>query len=142
MSPFANRNSIPSALLDQIQSLPLLQAVSTESEDCLTINVEMPHGLASGTQLPVLVWIYGGGFEFGSTSMYPGFNIVARSMEINEPVIFVSMNYRLAAWGFLGSKRSTLFSRIQVVVIDIVAAGAEVRAEGVGNIGLCVCFDQ
>ena len=32
------------------------------SEDCLTINVFRPRGLPSASRLPVMAWIYGGGF--------------------------------------------------------------------------------
>jgi hypothetical protein len=62
-----------------------------------------------------------GGFQTGDTSMYPGDLVVNRSIALNEPVIFVSANYRLSgknkfwkyiwfpfhlfpAFGFLGGK--------------------------------------
>lgn len=86
------------------------------SEDCLSINVIKPSTATSTSKLPVLVWIFGGAFEFGGTSMYDGSSIVERSIELNEPVIYVSMNYRVAGLGFLASQ--------------------EVQAAGVGNLGL------
>jgi acetylcholinesterase len=61
-------------------------------------------------------WIFGGGFELGSPSMYDGGLIVERSLDIGQPVIYVSINYRVAGFGFLGSK--------------------EIRDAGVGNLGL------
>jgi acetylcholinesterase len=36
-----------------------------------------------------------GGFQIGDTSMYPGDTVVNRSIALNEPVIFVSANYRV-----------------------------------------------
>ncbi|KAL0064274.1 hypothetical protein AAF712_008718 [Marasmius tenuissimus] len=36
-----------------------------------------------------------GGFEVGSPSSYDGGSIVERSLELGQPVIYVSMNYRL-----------------------------------------------
>jgi para-nitrobenzyl esterase len=68
-----------------------------QSEDCLYLNVIAPPH-ASGTQLPVLVWIHGGGFQGGATAIYPG-NHLAQAGH----VIFVSMNYRLGVLGFLAT---------------------------------------
>ena len=39
-------------------------------------------------------WIFGGGFESGSTSMHDGGVIVQTSIDMDQPVIYVSMNYR------------------------------------------------
>nr|GAT47596.1 predicted protein [Mycena chlorophos] len=85
-------------------------------EDCLTLNVIKPATATASSKLPVVVWIFGGGFELGSPAMYDGTTIVERSISIGEPVIYVAMNYRLSAFGFLAS--------------------SEVRAAGVGNLGL------
>ncbi|KAI0265664.1 carotenoid ester lipase precursor [Gloeopeniophorella convolvens] len=90
--------------------------VTPSSEDCLTLNVVTPAGVKSGTKLPVVVWIFGGGFELGSPSIYDGGVIVDRSIALGEPVIYVSLNYRVSAFGFLASQ--------------------EVKDAGVGNLGL------
>ncbi len=67
-----------------------------ESEDCLTLNVWTPQGAAQGSKLPVMVWIYGGGFYAGSTSeQRQDGEAFAR-----KGVILVSMNYRLNIFGF------------------------------------------
>jgi para-nitrobenzyl esterase len=44
--------------------------VGASSEDCLTLNVWKPAGVAAGAKLPVMVWIHGGGFFTGSGSDY------------------------------------------------------------------------
>ncbi|CAA7264886.1 unnamed protein product [Cyclocybe aegerita] len=77
-----------------------------ESEDCLTINVIKPTNVSADAKLPVLVWIFGGGFQRGSAFGYDrtATRIVNRSMELGEPVIYAAMNYRVSAWGFLASK--------------------------------------
>ncbi|KAJ7205202.1 Alpha/Beta hydrolase protein [Mycena pura] len=90
--------------------------LSPASEDCLTLNVVKPATATPTSNLPVVMWIFGGGFEVGSPNIYDGTVIVERSLAIGEPVIFVSMNYRLSAFGFLASE--------------------EVREAGVGNLGL------
>ena len=65
------------------------------SEDCLTLNVWTPANVKPGT-LPVMVWIYGGGFTAGGTSeaRQDGQFLAHRN------VVVVSMNYRLGIFGF------------------------------------------
>jgi len=72
------------------------------SEDCLTLNVWTPDASA-GAKLPVMVWIYGGGFQAGSTSE-PRQNgeFLAR-----RGVVVVSMNYRLGIFGFFSHPELT-----------------------------------
>ncbi|KAF5020563.1 hypothetical protein F66182_7395 [Fusarium sp. NRRL 66182] len=74
------------------------------SEDCLYLNVIRPAGYAK-KKLPVLVWIYGGGYFQGSTvdRRYNLTFIVEQSVKIGHPIVAVSMNYRLGAYGFLNS---------------------------------------
>ncbi|CZR63329.1 related to carboxylesterase type B [Phialocephala subalpina] len=74
-------------------------------EDCLTINVVRPTGQPS-EPLPVIVWLYGGGFYEGGTQdqRYNLSRIVQQSIEANKPMIAVLLNYRLSAFGFLRSK--------------------------------------
>lgn len=64
------------------------------SEDCLYLNVWAP---SSGRKLPVVVWIYGGGFTVGSASManYSGEGLARAG------VVRVNLAYRLGALGFL-----------------------------------------
>ncbi|PBK90022.1 sterol esterase [Armillaria gallica] len=87
---------------------------SNESEDCLTVNVWAPTNASK--PLPVVMWIYGGGFETGYTEAYDASDLVERSLILNEPVVFVSANYRVNAFGFLG--------------------GQEVQDAGLSNVGL------
>jgi para-nitrobenzyl esterase len=67
------------------------------SEDCLTLNVWAPG--SKGGKLPVMVWIYGGGFQAGTTSE-PRQNGEALA---HKGVIVVSMNYRMGMFGFFAS---------------------------------------
>lgn len=65
------------------------------SEDCLTLNVWTPAGAKKGS-LPVMVWVFGGGFQAGGTSepRQDGQFLAHRN------VVIVSMNYRLGIFGF------------------------------------------
>ena len=67
-----------------------------QSEDCLGLNVWTP-AHSPGAKLPVMVWIYGGGFQIGATSqsVYDGAALAAQG------VVLVSVNYRLGIFGFL-----------------------------------------
>ncbi|WP_103063069.1 carboxylesterase/lipase family protein [Actinomyces qiguomingii] len=62
-------------------------------EDCLTVNVQRP---LSGDRLPVFVWIYGGGYNTGSSSdeMYRG------EAFVRDGILFFSFNYRTNVLGF------------------------------------------
>jgi len=66
------------------------------SEDCLYLNVWTP-AKAPGDKLPVMVWIYGGGFVGGMTSVpdYDGTHLAEKG------VVLVSVAYRLGVFGFL-----------------------------------------
>ncbi|KAF8334758.1 Alpha/Beta hydrolase protein [Cantharellus anzutake] len=77
--------------------------VSDLSEDCLSINIFRPSNLPHGAKLPVMVWIYGGSFLYGASQLYNGSAIVGQSVVLNESIIYVSFNYRLNAFGFLGA---------------------------------------
>ena len=65
------------------------------AEDCLVMNVWRPAD-AGARRLPVMVWIYGGGFVNGGSSpaVYDGSQFARRG------VVFVSFNYRLGRFGF------------------------------------------
>jgi para-nitrobenzyl esterase len=65
------------------------------SEDCLYLNVWTP-GVSAKTKRPVMVWIYGGGFQAGASSepRQDGEYLA------HKGVVIVSMNYRLGLFGF------------------------------------------
>ncbi|KAI9466877.1 esterase 1 [Lactarius psammicola] len=70
------------------------------SEDCLTLNIFRPSGIDSLASLPVMVWIYGGGFYTGQSSIYDGSHFVKQSVARGTPILFVSLNYRVGPLGF------------------------------------------
>ncbi|KAG6841191.1 hypothetical protein C0991_000988 [Blastosporella zonata] len=89
------------------------------SENCTLLDIQRPHGISSSKLLPVMVWIHGGALTQGASWYYPGDGIVQQSTRTGQPVITVILQYRLAAWGFLG--------------------GIEPSANGAQNLGL---YDQ
>jgi para-nitrobenzyl esterase len=68
---------------------------SGPSEDCLYLNVWTP-AKSAGERLPVMVWIFGGGYQAGATSepRQDGKDLARKG------VVVVSMNYRLGIFGF------------------------------------------
>jgi para-nitrobenzyl esterase len=86
-APACTQNSTAAA-----GGVPLTQS----SEDCLYLNVWSP-AKTSADKLPVMVWIYGGGFSAGATSvpLYAGDKLATRG------VVVVSVAYRLGPMGFL-----------------------------------------
>ena len=68
------------------------------SEDCLFIDVWSP-AKSPAEKLPVIVWIYGGGFNSGMTGvpLYDGANFA------KQGVVFVSVSYRVGPFGFIST---------------------------------------
>ncbi|GAA5988833.1 hypothetical protein JCM11641_005034 [Rhodosporidiobolus odoratus] len=74
-------------------------------EDCLRLNIFSPVQRPNDTLLPVMVWIHGGGFVGGTSAeeKYNPRDLMHRSIELEEEMVFVSINYRLGALGFTAS---------------------------------------
>ena len=69
----------------------------TFGEDCLYLNVTTPAGgTARASGLPVMVWIHGGSFVFGTGASYD-----ASQLALQGDVVVVTINYRLGPLGFL-----------------------------------------
>ena len=85
-----------------MQKLANQHVSGDDSEDCLFVNVFRPK--SNETKLPVLFWIYGGGYHDGSANLYD-FSLMAAM----GGIVVVTTNYRLGAFGFLytRSQRST-----------------------------------
>jgi len=79
---------------------PFIGVSPRHGEDCLYLNVYVPGGVQadSGRKLPVMVWIYGGAFFFGTGAMYPG-----QQLALRGDVVVVNFNYRVSTLGFLST---------------------------------------
>lgn len=71
------------------------------SEDCLTITVQRPAGTKAGDNLPVLFMLTGYSFVMGTPYRYNVTSFIKFGVEIKQPFILVTANYRTGPWGFL-----------------------------------------
>ncbi|TGO28650.1 hypothetical protein BPAE_0025g00590 [Botrytis paeoniae] len=85
----------------------------TQSEDCLFLDIYVPTWVLeekSDEQLPVIVYFYGGAYIFGGKNTtfntpegpYSAYDGTGIRRTTNSGVIWVTGNYRLGAFGFLG----------------------------------------
>ncbi|CAK6433498.1 unnamed protein product [Pipistrellus nathusii] len=77
------------------------------SEDCLYLNIWVPQGQKEVSRnLPVMIWIYGGGFLMGSTqelNFFNNYEFEGEEITTLGNVILVTFNYRLGPLGFLST---------------------------------------
>jgi len=71
--------------------------VTEISEDCLTLNIARPRGTRPGADLPVLVFLHGGGFWIGNTFEITNApdGLILQSVEHGLPIVHVHVGYRL-----------------------------------------------
>lgn len=99
-----------------LNPLAHLRALGPGQEDCLTLDITRPIGATNSSNLPVMFFIFPGGFNSGGSRQLSPKSIVKKSVALGMPVIHVAANHRVNAFGFLG--------------------GREVGRAGVGNLGL------
>ncbi|MGY4859120.1 carboxylesterase/lipase family protein [Cryobacterium sp. AP23] len=77
-------------------------------EDCLTLNVQRPAAVPHAANLPVMVFIHGGGYTAGASQ-----DFTERSQAIvrSGQTIYVALNYRLGALGYLDFSRFSTRTR-------------------------------
>ncbi|MGC9950462.1 MAG: carboxylesterase family protein [Bryobacteraceae bacterium] len=76
---------------------PTPAEIKIQNEDCLFLNVWTP-GLGGATRRPVMVWLHGGGYAYGSGAwpIYDGANLAKKG-----GVVVVTVNHRLNVFGYL-----------------------------------------
>lgn len=96
-------------------------ATEATSEDCLFLNIWAPPH-AGAEQLPVLVWIHGGGYTGGSGAV----PVQLGKSLARQGTVVVTVNYRLGVFGFLAHPELTRESRVNASgnygLLDQVAA--------------------
>lgn len=98
-------DTMPSACIQYTEyPFPWYDFQDGKSEDCLYLNIWVPqtfHGkFSKSRKIPVMLWIYGGGFTIGSNRIkdYDG-----QTLASEGDVIVVTINYRMGVFGFLTS---------------------------------------
>jgi para-nitrobenzyl esterase len=122
-APQTNSNSEGTAAGSPIQ----------RSEDCLVLNIFTP-GLNDGRKRPVMVWLHGGGFSYGSGS---GHILDGTSLAHTHDVVVVTLNHRLNVFGYtyLGDAMGSDFALSSSVgLLDLVLALEWVR-DNITNFG-------
>jgi para-nitrobenzyl esterase len=98
-------NRLPAECVQGLRSPTINHYFGEElsGEDCLYLNLWAPAAAKAGDRLPVLVWIYGGGFTQGSASN----PIYAGGVLAKKGVVYVALNYRVGVMGFLAHPDAT-----------------------------------
>ncbi|KAI4861913.1 Alpha/Beta hydrolase protein [Hypoxylon rubiginosum] len=81
---------------------PFFDETPDISEDCLNLRIARPAGTTAEDNLPVVIWLHGGGVVKG-TAYDPHFdpdNLITLSTSLQKPIIYVALNYRLTIFGF------------------------------------------
>ncbi|KAH9895077.1 esterase 1 [Cubamyces lactineus] len=119
-APPVPKDKLDTSTFDATQyGLPCPQlGLNNGTEDCLKLNILRPARTEADCDapMPVLVWLYGGGFKTGAADQLNASTPVMHSVQRGTPIIYVNLNYRVGPFGF--------------------PQGAEAMARGALNLGL------
>ncbi|KAL1920730.1 uncharacterized protein VTP21DRAFT_11365 [Calcarisporiella thermophila] len=90
-----NRATKFGPMCPQLLPIPYLM-----DEDCLTLNVWTPD-MTPDNLYPVMVWVFGGTYEFGDSHMYNGEGFVRKT---GNSVVLVSVNFRSNIFGYFATE--------------------------------------
>ena len=88
------------------------QNPSPMSEDCLYLNVRSGN-LDGAAKQPVMVWIHGGGHQFGSGD----FSYYQSNGLVEKGVVLVTINYRLGVFGYMAHPASVSYTHLTLPTI-------------------------
>lgn len=104
----------------------LINFKARPSEDCLNLNIISPPSAEAGDDLPVIVYVYGGGFTDGYAN-FPWIRGAKNIIEKEHNVIIVTVNYRVGAFGLMPSRELETEGSLNAGLHDLVAAFKWVR---------------
>jgi carboxylesterase type B len=110
------------------------EGVVKGQEDCLTVTVQRPKGTRADEKLPVLYYIFGGGFMFGATNVNNAEKFIKFAEKQDQKFIFVGVNYRLGGFGFLGGEEILEDGSANLGLLDQ-RLGLEWVADNIGYFG-------
>ncbi|CAH1392170.1 unnamed protein product [Nezara viridula] len=93
----------PLPCIQKISFSTLKQNSTIGKEDCLYLNIYTPSEPENDEKLPVMVYIHGGGFRWGS----PG-SKNSEKFFMDEDIVLVTVQYRLGTLGFLSTEDSLI----------------------------------
>ena len=97
-------DTMPPACIQNTEMIKSYNVTIVSSEDCLYLNIFLPGDrIDKRNKKPVMIWIYGGGFQVGQQDPYGSLAFAP----LND-VVFVTINYRISVLGFLSSGDHTL----------------------------------
>ncbi|XP_064200372.1 fatty acyl-CoA hydrolase precursor, medium chain-like [Anguilla rostrata] len=85
-------------MLDLLEKVSLHMEVPAVSEDCLYLDIYTPATSTAESKLAVMVWIHGGGFVMGSSSLQD-----ASALAAYQDVVAVVIQYRLGILGLFST---------------------------------------
>ncbi|KAJ5820345.1 hypothetical protein N7474_005936 [Penicillium riverlandense] len=85
------------------------------NEDCLFLDIFTPSNATPNSKLPVWFFIQGGGYATNSDQNFNGTEVVSKS---NSSMVFVQLNYRVGAFGFLASEKIRENGDLNVGLLD------------------------
>jgi hypothetical protein len=87
----------------------------TTDEDCLFVDVFAPANATTESKLPVWFFIQGGGYAGNTDQNFNGTEVIVKS---NYSMVFVQINYRVGAFGFLASEKIRQNGDLNVGLLD------------------------
>ncbi|KAE8330678.1 Alpha/Beta hydrolase protein [Aspergillus sergii] len=92
---------------------PGINGTSWGQEDCLFLNVWVPEGVREGDNVPVLHWLHGSAFAFGSKDLFgDGLGLMDFIMGEENQFIFVASNYRMGLYGWVSSAHEDMDANV------------------------------